>query len=123
MLTLKPVLSHNNWIGAGTNIVPDMYADSAPVVDNFQTNVIARQPAFVFIATGEADLQAMQFVNPNGPQWTADIVWANYQYYIQQMVAMAQKAKIKVILGNVPMTGYGGQLFTKCTTISGKSLK
>ena len=104
-------LSHSNWIGAATDIVPAMYADSKPVVTDFQANVIARHPAFVFIATGEADLQAMQFVNPNGPVWTPGIVWSNYQYYIQQMVAMAQQANIKVIIGNVPMTGYGGHLF------------
>ena len=104
-------LNNHNWIGAGINIQPAAYVDSAQVVAGFQANVIEQHPAFVFIETGEADLQAPEFYPPAGPYWTLGIVWSNYQYFIQQMVAMAQKAKIKVIIGNVPMTGYGGELF------------
>jgi len=47
----------------------------------------------------------MQFVNPSGPQWTPGIVWAIISTTSRRWLAMAQKAKIKVILGNVPNDG------------------
>jgi hypothetical protein len=88
-------IANKNWIGAGINTRPP--AASAIVVADFQSNVINQHPAFVFIDIGWADLSLQSDANPMGLSWefAADA--------IIQMVQTAQAAKIKVILGNVPV--------------------
>jgi hypothetical protein len=88
-------IANKNWTGAGINTRPP--AASAIVVADFQNNVINQHPAFVFIDTGWADLSLQSDANPMGLSWefAADA--------IIQMVQTAQAAKIKVILGNVPV--------------------
>jgi hypothetical protein len=78
---------------------------SSTVAADFQTNVINQHPAFVLITTGESDVTSIHDSTPLGVEWHV------YEEAIMQMVEMAQKANIKVILGNTPAQGYDGQFF------------
>jgi hypothetical protein len=94
-------LGNSNWIGAGVNIC---CADGSFVVEEaFQANVINQHPTFVFITTGEVDLEAIHDPVPIG------VAWDIYAQAIMQMVSMAEKANIKVIIGNTPAQGYWAQ--------------
>jgi hypothetical protein len=86
-----------NWIGAGLNSFGSLFQESTYVADDFQANVINLHPNFVFIETGSSDISWQTDSTPLGAEWPAA---ANA---IVQMVDMAQKAGIKVILGSVPM--------------------
>jgi hypothetical protein len=95
-------LGNSNWIGAGVNVC--CYSGGSGAVEAaFQANVINQHPAFVFITTGEADLETIHDPVPIG------VAWDNYAQAIMQMVSMAEKAKIKVIIGNTPALGYNAQ--------------
>jgi GDSL-like Lipase/Acylhydrolase family len=89
--------ANNNWIGAGLDSFGSTFLESTNVADDFQTNVINQHPDFVFIETGSSDIFWQIDSTPLGAEWP-DAANA-----IVQMVDMAQKAGIKVILGNVPM--------------------
>jgi hypothetical protein len=89
--------ANQNWIGAGLDSFGSTFNESTYVADNFQTNVINQHPDFVFIETGSSDISLQIDSYPLGASWPEA---ANA---IVQMVDMAQKAGIKVILGNVPM--------------------
>ncbi len=96
-----------NWIGAGIQGVPegDHTGYSITVLDEFQTNVLNQHPAFVFIETGASDIAWNSDSSPYGLEFeeTADA--------IIEMVQMAQKAGIKVILGNVVTAGFQSDHF------------
>jgi hypothetical protein len=87
--------ANHNWIGAGVHIYA-LNPGTSTVEQDFQTNVINQHPAFVHIITGAADIADITDSSPLG------VVWHEYQEALVQMVGMAQKANIKVILGNIP---------------------
>jgi hypothetical protein len=87
--------ANTNWIGAGVQN-PGAFGGSDVVLENFQTDVINQHPAFVHIMTGFGDLTTIKDSTPLG------FVAQNWESDIMAMVAMAQKANIKVILGNLP---------------------
>jgi lysophospholipase L1-like esterase len=89
--------ANTNWIGAGLDSFGSLFQESTYVAADFQTNVINQHPDFVFIETGSSDIAWQIDSTPLGAEWP-DAANA-----IVQMVDMAQKAGIKVILGNVPM--------------------
>jgi hypothetical protein len=95
-------LANKNWVGAGVNSAG---GNSSTVAADFQTNVINQHPAFVVITTGESDLEDIKDSTPLGG------VWTGYEEALMQMVELAQKANIKVIIGNTPGQGYYGQFF------------
>jgi hypothetical protein len=85
--------ANKNWVGKGV-----MYGNlpgTWSVLDNFQTNVVNQHPAIVFIMTGFSDATTPKDSTPNF------VVQAFWQSKVSQMVAMAKKANIKVILGNM----------------------
>jgi hypothetical protein len=95
--------ANTNWIGAGITPNTFMFDPSNLVVENFQASVINQHPAFVHIMTGFSDSFTVKDSTPLPyvvTYWEANIV---------QMVAMAKKANIKVILGNVIYTAVEGQ--------------
>lgn len=87
--------ANTNWIGAGIQN-PGAFGGSDLVLENFQTDVINQHPAFVHIMTGFGDLTTIKDSTPLG------FVAQNWESDIMAMVAMAQQANIKVILGNLP---------------------
>jgi hypothetical protein len=89
--------ANKNWIGAGLDSFGSTFQESTYVADDFQTNVINQHPDLVFIETGSSDIAFQLDSTPLGAEWPAA---ANA---IVQMVDMAQKASVKVILGNVPV--------------------
>jgi hypothetical protein len=90
--------ANTNWIGAGLDkFGSSLFQESTYVAAEFQSNVINQHPDFVFIETGSSDIAWQTDSTPLGAEWP-DAANA-----IVQMVDMAQKAGIKVILGNVPM--------------------
>jgi hypothetical protein len=94
--TAPQFTANKNWIGAGLP-TPVPYDDSTVVLQDFQANVINQHPAFVHIMTGFGDIAEIKDSTPLPmvlqQQWEEDVT---------SMVAMAQKANIKVILGNLP---------------------
>ena len=94
--TAPQFTANKNWIGAGLP-TPVPYDDSTVVLQDFQANVINQHPAFVHIMTGFGDIAEIKDSTPLPmvlqQQWEEDVT---------AMVAMAQKANIKVILGNLP---------------------
>jgi hypothetical protein len=94
-------LANKNWIGAGLNLC--CYTSSYQVVQDFQTNVINQHPAFVVIEIGQSDLETIHDPCPIG------CAWAGWAADLQDMVQMAQKANIKIIIGNVLGYGSNGQ--------------
>jgi hypothetical protein len=99
--------ANSNWIGAGIQGVPegDQTGYSNAVRNEFQTNVLNRHPAFVFIETGASDLAWQSDSTPYGLEFeqTADDIIS--------MVQMAHKANIKVILGNIVTAGFQSDHF------------
>ena len=87
--------ANQNWIGAGIQLTY-LNGGSGQVLAIFQTEVINQHPAYVHILTGGGDVGDIHDSTPLG------VVWHEWQGDIEQMVAMAQKAGIKVILGNIP---------------------
>jgi hypothetical protein len=93
-----------NWVGVGFSggAIP---AGSETALANFQTQVINQHPAFVHIMVGYDDALLLD-------SFPLYIRLADYEYNIQQMVAMAKKANIKVIIGNsvyIPANGIAPQ--------------
>jgi hypothetical protein len=88
--------ANKNWIGAGLNVGCCYGIGSTNLVYAFQTDVINQHPAFVHILTGGSDISDIRDAIPYGA------VWQQYENAIIYMVGMAQKANIKVILGNLP---------------------
>jgi hypothetical protein len=87
--------ANKNWIGAGLGEIAP-YNDSTTVLQDFQANVINQHPAFVHIMTGFGDIGE---IKDSTPLPTVLQLWESD---VTSMVAMAQKANIKVILGNLP---------------------
>lgn len=85
--------ANQNWIGAGVQVPQE--EGSGVVEAAFQANVINQHPAFVHIMTGTSDIWTIKDSTPLG------VVWNQWQQSLVQMVDMAQKAGIKVILGTV----------------------
>jgi hypothetical protein len=85
-----------NWIGAGVSVGCCYGAGSGNVEAAFQANVINQHPAFVHILTGGSDISVIRDAIPQG------VAWHQYEEALVAMVGMAQKANIKVILGNIP---------------------
>jgi hypothetical protein len=106
--TTPQFTANKNWIGTGEPD-PDYPGGSDDVLADFQTDVINQHPAFVHIMTGFGDLSAISDSTPQG------LVLQGWVANLEEMVAMAQKAHIKVILGNIPTdfpdNAYGIQLF------------
>jgi hypothetical protein len=96
--------ANKNWIGAGLAKGAGSYwGFTEAILDDFQTNVISKHPAFVFIDTGSSDVA----IAPDSTPYPAE--WENTAGEIIQMVQMAQAANIKVILGTIltsPPTGF-----------------
>jgi hypothetical protein len=94
--------ANKNWIGAGVPGIPHGPGGgfSAGVLNEFQTNVINQHPAFVFIETGASDLADQSDAGPYGLGWEVSA------HPLISMVQMAQKAGIKVILGNIVIAGF-----------------
>jgi hypothetical protein len=95
--------ANQNWIGQGLSTTNWVDA-STSVAGSFQT-ALNQHPAMVFIETGSSDISVQFDSQPLGAEWevAADA--------IIQMVQMAQKANVKVILGNVAASGYNGDYF------------
>jgi hypothetical protein len=96
--------ANTNWIGAGVQ-----FGESVQIAANFQATVINQHPAIVHIMVGEDDAGN---VRDSFPPY---VVLGNYQKGIMQMVAMAQKANIKIILGNsiyLPLPGENFEAIT-----------
>jgi GDSL-like Lipase/Acylhydrolase family len=89
--------ANKNWIGAGLGSFGSAFHESNYVADDFQANVINQHPDFVFIETGSSDIDLQIDSTPLGAEWP------DAANSIVRMVDMAQKAGIKVILGNIPM--------------------
>jgi hypothetical protein len=87
--------ANKNWIGAGVDGGGFDWGFSQAVLDGFQTNVIDRHPAFVFLDTGTMDIAFPSDSTPYPAEWQ------NTATLIIKMVQMAQGAGIKVILGTV----------------------
>jgi hypothetical protein len=85
-----------NWSGVALNNTGGLfgYGESSAAAANFQT-ALNLHPVIVFIETGTADMQWITDSNPFGFRWEQGA------QPIIQMVQMAQKANVKVILGNV----------------------
>jgi hypothetical protein len=81
-----------NWIGEGTSN-DSLQTGSATALADFQTQVINQHPAFVHIMVGYDDALLLD-------SFPLYVRLADYEYNIEQMVALAKKANIKVILGN-----------------------
>jgi hypothetical protein len=96
--------ANRNWIGAG---IPTPYSITDPgttdVAANFQRDVVNQHPAFVHILTGGSDIGIIRDAVPQG------VAWHMMANSVIAMVAMAQKANIKVILGNIPWDDGGLQ--------------
>jgi hypothetical protein len=88
--------ANKNWIGAGIQVGCCFGAGSMNVAEAFQTNVLNQHPAFVHIVTGGSDTSLVRDAIPYGA------VWQQWAHAIMDMVGMAQKANIKVILGTLP---------------------
>jgi len=88
--------ANQNWIGAGVSVGCCLTMGSATVEQDFQTNVVNQHPTFVHILTGGSDIGNIRDAIPRG------VAWHDYENAIVAMVGMAQKAKIKVIQGNLP---------------------
>jgi hypothetical protein len=86
--------ANTNWIGAGVST--PLYSGSSSVLADFQANVIDQHPTFVHILTGDNDIAGEHDATPMG------VAWHGWEEDIVAMVGMAQKANIKVILGNIP---------------------
>lgn len=69
---------------------------SSAVEADFQAAVVSQHPAFVQILTGASDISNERDAIPEG------YVWHQFANAVTAMVGMAQKAGIKVILGNIP---------------------
>jgi hypothetical protein len=88
--------ANKNWIGAGVARGTGSYwGFTEAVLNDFQTNVISKRPAFVFIDTGSSDIAIPTDSTPYPAEWESTAG------EIIQMVQMAQAAGIKVILGTV----------------------
>jgi hypothetical protein len=88
--------ANKNWIGAGVSVGCCYGTGSGNVEADFQANVINQHPAFVHILTGGSDISLVRDAIPYG------VAWHQYEEALVAMVGMAQKANIKVILGNIP---------------------
>jgi hypothetical protein len=91
-----------NWIGAGVSSSGSSFnfGLSTAVAADFQT-VLNQHPAIVFIETGTSDTGYQIDSTPFGLEWETSAT------AIIKMVQMAQKANVKVILGNiVPNNAY-----------------
>ena len=86
--------ANKNWVGEGIT-VGDTFSGAGEVLQNFQASVINQHPAFVHIMTGFSDSTTVKDSTPLG------VVFEAWQSDIIQMVDMANKANIKVILGNL----------------------
>src|SRR5882757_8931083 len=86
--------SNKNWIGAGLDSFGSTFFASTYVAADFQ-RVLNQHPAFVFIETGSSDVFWQIDSTPLGAEWP------DAARSIVQMVDMAQKAGVKVILGNI----------------------
>jgi hypothetical protein len=93
--TTPQFTANKNWTGAAIPAT-NPGGGSGQVLEIFQTAVINRHPAFVQIMVGGSDIGNVNgFSNPLG------YVWQQWEQNLAQMVEMAQKADIKVILGNI----------------------
>jgi hypothetical protein len=88
--------ANQNWTGAGVSVPCCLSLGSGLVEDAFRANVINQHTTFVHILTGGSDIGNVRDAIPLG------VAWHQYENAIVAMVGMAQKAKIKVILGNLP---------------------
>jgi hypothetical protein len=88
-----------NWIGAGIQVQPLFGPGSKAVDADFQAAVVSRHPVFVQILTGASDITTIRDAIPQG------YAWHQFANGVMGMVGMAQKAGIKVILGNLPTDG------------------
>jgi hypothetical protein len=88
--------ANKNWIGAGLQN-PSAFSGSGDVAAAFQS-ALNQHPAFVHIMTGFGDLGQVKDSTPLG------LEVQNWEANIEGMVSMAQKANVKVILGNLPAT-------------------
>jgi lysophospholipase L1-like esterase len=91
---------HPNWINAGTS-----GQVSSQLVGRFRQDVVSQHPAAVHILTGTNDVYST-----DSPPWQIGGGSAVYDTTdnIKAMVAMAQSAGIKVVLGTIPPWGPGG---------------
>jgi hypothetical protein len=96
--------ANKNWIGAALNSFGSTFFESTYVAADFQT-VLNQHPDFVFIETGSSDVFWQIDSTPLGAEWP------DAARSIVQMVNMAQKAGVKVILGNIPIPGFTGDYF------------
>jgi hypothetical protein len=87
--------ANQNWVGAGLDVCC-IGGVTGLVEADFQANVINQHPAFVHIMTGAGNISDQHPSTPLG------LVWHQYEESLIEMVQMAQKAGIKVILGNLP---------------------
>jgi hypothetical protein len=100
--------ANKNWIGAGvTGDTGFDWGFSQTVLNDFQTNVIDRHPAFVFIDTGASDVALPFDSTPYGSRWESAAG------AIIKMVQMAQAAGINVILGNIVIVGGPGEAYSQ----------
>jgi len=92
-----------NWIGQGL-LPTSLFGESNSVKAAFQ-DALNQHPAFVFIETGTSDISYQIDSTPIG------LEWEQAAYDIIQMVKMAQKANVKVILGNAISIGYNSDFY------------
>jgi hypothetical protein len=85
--------ANKNWVGEGFDV--GLFSGSGEVLQDFQAGVINQHPAFVHIMTGFSDAETVKDSTPTG------VVFGFWQANVVEMVAMAKKANIKVILGNL----------------------
>jgi hypothetical protein len=86
--------ANKNWIGAGIRVQGPLGPGSSAVEADFQGAVVSQHPALVQILTGASDITNERDAIPEG------YVWHQFANAVTAMVGMAQKAGIKVILGN-----------------------
>ena len=96
--------ANTNWIGTAIQFAP-----SEQTAATFQATVINQHPAIVHIMVGEIDAGSVKDSTP------PYVVLGYYEKDIMQMVAMAQKANIKVILGNSIYLPLAGENFEAIT--------
>lgn len=88
-----------NWIGSGTPLT-FTYGNSGAVAAAFPA-VLSKHPDYVFLQTGQADLAEG---NSSATKW--GMKYENTAVGIIEIVQMAKRANVKIILGNLVGGGF-----------------
>jgi hypothetical protein len=112
-----------SWIGAGTPLTFS-YANSFAVAAAFP-GVLSQHPDYVFLETGDADM-----AEGNSQGTRQGLQFEGAAIAIIDIVQMAKKANVKIIIGsdgfgggwlqdfanneNVPLVNFGGPLYAAC---------